>query len=188
MGLGRSKIKLTDIDVDGNGIITREEVHNYVNDEVNKWKDIYDEKLNQWKDLYEEKLQVKDETIRELQTLLEARIYEKKQEVEDWKTLYDELYAKHSELLEKFRKKAYNDPKVIQSTSNISSEAIEAAVEEILADPKLNLKKVPDWMEKKVYHNLIWVMLMVVEKIIASVKFDTLGHEFSLTMIPKEIS
>jgi len=188
MGLGRSKIKLTDIDADGDGIITREEVHNYVNDEVNKWKDTYDEKLNEWKDLYEEKLQVKDETIRELRTLLEARISEKQQEVEDWKTSYDELHAKYSELLEKFRKKAYKDPKVIQSTANISSEAIEAAVEEILADPNLNLKKVPDWMEKKVYHNLIWVTLMVVERIIASVKIDAVGHEFSLTMTPKEIS
>nr|QBK92025.1 MAG: hypothetical protein LCPAC304_03720 [Pithovirus LCPAC304] len=75
----------------------------------------------------------------------------------------------------------------MQRVSAISPEAVEAAVEAILADPDLNLKKVPDWMEKKVYHNLIWITLMVVEKIMGSVRIDALGHEFYLAMRPQEV-
>jgi len=186
MGLGRSRIKLSDIDADGDGVITREEVHTYVHDEVNKWKTVYDEKLNEWKELYEQKMQVKDETIQELRILLEARLLEKQQEAEEWKTSYDDLHLKYSQLLEKFRKKAYKNAEVIRHTSSISSEAIEAAVDEILADPNLNLKKVPDWMEKKVYHNLIWITLMVAERIMSSVKIDAVGHEFCLVITHKE--
>nr|QBK92022.1 MAG: hypothetical protein LCPAC304_03690 [Pithovirus LCPAC304] len=157
MGFGHSKVKLSEIDMDGDGIITREEVVTFVQDEVGKWK-----------------------------TLLKEESAKKDEKIDEWKAAYEDMHAKYSELLERFRKKASGDSIGVQHVSAISPEAVEAAVEAILADPDLNLKKVPDWMEKKVYHNLIWITLMVVEKIMGSVRIDALGHEFYLALRPQD--
>lgn len=187
MGFHPSKIKLSDIDVDkdGDGIITREEVHSFVHNEVEKWKNVYDERLDEWKTLYEEKLRVKEDMIKGLKTVLDSSLEEKDVEIEEWKKSYEILEQKHTKLLEQYRNKAYKDPCIAKTTSNISSEAVEAAVESILNDPNINLKKVPDFIERKMYHNLIWITLMVAEKIMGSLKIDALGHEFYLTMSPK---
>ena len=161
MGLGRSKIKLSDIDTDGNGIITREEVHQYVNAEVGKWKTIYDERLDDWKDLYEEKLCVKEETIEKLRTILEVRVLEKEKETEEWKASYEDMHKKYSNLLDQMRKKSYKKSDFLPKRSGVSPQAIEAAVKDILADPNLNLKKLPDFIEKKMYYNIICIILMI---------------------------
>jgi len=186
MGFVSSKVKISDIDADGDGVITREEVHNYVDEELRKWREINDERLAEWKKVYEQQLDLKDETISELKILLESRISEKEIELEEWKLSYDILHEKYNKLLNDYRSKAYKKQDIpLQKVSNISPEAVEAAVEAILADPNLNLKKVPDFLEKRVYHNLIWITLMVAEKIMGSVRIDALGHEFYLAMSPK---
>jgi len=185
MGLGRSKIKISDIDADGNGVITREEVHQYVGAEVEKCQRIYDERLNEWKRLYEEKMFVKDEIIEKLQNGLDIRVKEKEKELEEWKTSYDELHQKYSDLMDDMRKKSYKKQGFISKSSGISPEAIEDAVKEILADPNLNLKKVPDFVEKRLYHNIIWITLTVLERMFVGVSVDAFGHEFHLTMNPK---
>jgi len=185
MGLGRSKIKISDIDADGDGIITREEVHQYVGAEVEKCQRIYDERLNEWKTLYEKKMSVKDETIEELRDVLDIQVKEKEKELEEWKTSYDELHQKYSNLMDDMRKKAYKKQDFLPKSSGISPEAIEDAVKEILADPNLNLKKVPDFVEKRLYHNIIWITLMVLERMFAGVSVDAFGHEFHLIMNPK---
>lgn len=179
------RIKLSDIDADGNGIITREEVHEYVNAEVNKWKNVYDQHFNEWKDLYEEKLSLKDETIEELRTVVQSRIEKKEKEIEKWKASYDDLHQKYSDLLDQMRNKRQD---LILKSSNISPEAIEEAVKDILSDPNLNLKKVPDFVEKRIYHNIIWITLMALERVFAGISVDAFGHEFHLTMNPKTIT
>lgn len=186
MGFGSSKVKLSDIDADGDGVITREEVHNYVDKELGRWRDIYDERLEEWKKVYEQKLDLKEETIQELKLLLESRIIEKEAELEEWKLSYDHLHEKYNKLLNDYRSKAYENKEFqLRNVSNISPEAVEEAVDSILSDPNINLKKVPDFLEKRVYHNLIWITLMVAEKIMGSVRIDALGHEFYLAMSPK---
>jgi hypothetical protein len=70
--------------------------------------------------------------------------------------------------------------------SNISSEAVEAVVKELLADPHINLKKVPDWLEGPFYFNMIWITLMVLERVMKSFKVDALGHEFQFIMNPQK--
>ena len=185
MGLGRSKIKLSDIDTDGDGIITREEVHRYVNVEVEKSQQLYNERMDEWKTLYEEKMSVKDETIEELRDVLDFRVKEKEKELEEWKTSYDELHHKYSLLMDQMRKKAYKKQDFLPKSCSISPEAIEEAVKDILADPNLNLKKVPDFVEKRLYHNIIWITLMVLQRVFTGVSVDAFGHEFHLTMNPK---
>jgi len=184
MGQRSSKVKLEDIDADGDGVITRTEVHNYVRDELQTMKENYDERMEEWKSIYEQKLDAKDENIQNLKDLLESQLSQKDAEIEEWKQSYNDLYDRYSQLLNDVRKENYEP--YVATVGNISQASVEKAVEGILSDPNLNLKKVPDWIERKLYFNIVWIILIIVQRIIGSVKVGALGHEFSVIMNPDE--
>lgn len=164
MGWWQSLPQRQSIDADGDGVITRNEVHNYVQQELEILKRAQNERMEEWKTTYEKKLSAKEA------------------EIEEWKVSYEELQEKYSELLENVRNEYYTP--YTSASSTICKSSVEAAVKEILADPNLNLKKVPDWIEKRLYFNVVWVTLLIIQKIIGSVKVDALGHEFNMTMNP----
>lgn len=184
MGLISSKIKIEDIDANGDGIITKSEVYNYVNLEIERLENVYNKRMEDWKEIYEQKLNDKEEKFITFKNILESELSSKEIELEEWKQSYDDLYSKYSELLENIQKENY-DPYLSQPET-ISQSSVERTVDEILSNPNLNLKRVPDWIEKKLYFNIIWITLLIIQKVLSSVKVGALGHEFGVIINSKE--
>jgi glutamyl-tRNA reductase len=169
MGQKKSKVSKSEIDADGDGNITMEEVQQYVN-----------MKLASVEEENRVLLRIKEKEIEDL----EEKCKILKRALEEQEMAYEDLHGKHSEVLDQLLNEAYKQEDFLETTSGVSPEVIENVVEEILKDPNINLKKVPDFLERKVYYNVIWITLIAVEKIMHSIKIDALGHEFKLVMSP----
>lgn len=67
----------------------------------------------------------------------------------------------------------------------ISNSNIESFVDDVLADPSVNISLLPDAIERPLYTNLIKIVLNVLQKTLAGIKLDLVNHELSLEINPK---
>ena len=120
---------------------------------------------------------------KEMGNYIDRRLQEKDENLIKIQQAYDELYKKHTILLQQMSKE-----NAVQTNkhSNISDEAIQKFVEGLLADPTVNIYGFPDVIEAAVYRNVIRLMLGDVEMLFNKVSIDLIGHKITIVMEPCE--
>lgn len=66
----------------------------------------------------------------------------------------------------------------------ISQENIKQFVDELLKDKNVNLKYLPDSFEKKLYTDILSIILAILENILEDISIKFLGHEIKLNFQP----
>jgi hypothetical protein len=96
---------------------------------------------------------------------------------------YDNLYKKYSQLLEQM---ARDIPMDVAKHSNISEEAIQKFVDELLADPNVNIYGIPDKIEAPLYRNIIRIVLGAMKNLFNDANVDFIGHKITMTTTPDD--
>jgi len=71
--------------------------------------------------------------------------------------------------------------------SLISDEIINEFITSILLDPEINIRLLPDSLERRAYQTLIYTMMKVLRDIIDKVELRILGHKITLSINPDKI-
>lgn len=159
-------------DLNGDGVVTKKELKEYAAGEL-QLKD--SEILNLRCEL--SRLQ---QEITELKEKKHNRIIKAEREADKWKDAYNELYKRQEELINNIQDgKNKKDP-----NDMISNQAIEKFVDDMLADPNINIYLLPDSIEKPIYMNILKIMLSVLQKTFNHTNLDLIGHEFKIRMKP----
>jgi len=66
----------------------------------------------------------------------------------------------------------------------ISNQAIERFVEELLNDPNINIRVLPDGIERPLYANFLKITLSILQKLFNNSNIDLIGHEFKVQVQP----
>jgi hypothetical protein len=72
----------------------------------------------------------------------------------------------------------------IEEEDPISDTAIEAFVAERLEDDDINNKFIPDFIEKRLYKNMMKFILQIVLVTVRKTKIELFGHEIAMTLRP----
>nr|QBK85677.1 MAG: hypothetical protein LCMAC101_02720 [Marseillevirus LCMAC101] len=124
-------------------------------------------------------------TRKEMESYINSQLRERDEKVFHLRKAYDDLFEKHSQLLEQI---ARNNIMDVNKRSNISGEAIQKFVDELLADPNVNIYGFPDKIESALYRNTIRMILGAMEKLFNNVSIDFIGHKITVVMEPTVLS
>jgi hypothetical protein len=117
----------------------------------------------------------------EMEAYINTQFREKDEKISQLRNAYDDLYQKHSHLLEQIARNSKWD---VAKQSNISGDAIQKFVDELLADPNVNIYGFPDRVESAIYRNIIRMILGAMEKLFNNVSIDFIGHKITMAMEP----
>jgi hypothetical protein len=114
-----------------------------------------------------------EERLQKLEAVVEnpsdIRIEELQKEIET-------LRAINADLEEKLQEKeeiGENKPKI---KTKVSTEQIKKYVDNMLKDPDLNIKYLPDFVERQIYKNIFKMLLQTTDHILETTKIEFLGH------------
>ena len=122
-------------------------------------------------------------TRKEMEAYISIQLREKDEKMVQLRKAYDDLFEKHSQLLEQV---ARNNSMGVIKPSNISGDAIQKFVDELLADPDVNIYGFPDKIESALYRNTIRMILGAMEKLFNNVSIDFIGHKITVMMVPDD--
>ena len=74
------------------------------------------------------------------------------------------------------------DPAVV----DLSREKIDAIVEDILNNERMNIKYLPDFVERAIYKNVLNLFINVLDRAVSSVHIKFLGHQLSFDIDPQQ--
>jgi hypothetical protein len=120
------------------------------------------------------------EIRRELETSIDASLAAKDKQIQE---LRQELASTQLALRQLEHKLSPTIPST-QPQSQISNEAIDAAVHDLLSDPDLNLPFIPDSIEAKIYRKVLQRGLVAFAKMLSRIHLDFLGHELKFILQP----
>jgi len=87
---------------------------------------------------------------------------------------YDDLHSKYETLLQE---------KNIPNVEPINNVAIADFVEQMLADPNVNIYYLPDIAEKQLYTNVLKMFLNLIQKSAENLKIQFIGHELKISLV-----
>lgn len=67
-----------------------------------------------------------------------------------------------------------------------SKELIQEFVKTMLEDENINIKGIPDCIERKIYENVLTLLLRMMDKILGTTDIHLLNHHIVFDVIPKE--
>lgn len=155
------RLNRLEADLNKDGIVTRDELIKYNSKEI----ELRDSEI----------VSLRSDKIK-----LEAEISKLNNDLISWKSAYNDLHKKH----ESYISSDIGERPV--RNSQISNKAINCFVEEILADPNLNIQLIPDKIEKPMYVNTLKIMLSVMEKVFNNINIDVIGHELKVQIKPSD--
>lgn len=159
-------------DVNGDGIVTRRELEEYTVAKLNE------------KESEIEMLRARNVYLTEKIIRMKSK---HKEEVSKWKRAYETSYLNTQKLIdERASTRDINSTTPVNST--ISSQSIDKFVDELIADPNINIYLIPDTVEKTIYSNTLKMVFSLLQKTFNNVSVDIIGHEFKLKMQPTDTS
>ena len=72
----------------------------------------------------------------------------------------------------------------LKMTELISKQQINAFVDQLLNDQNVNIKYLPDFVEKQIYRNVFSILVGVIDNVIKSAHINIIGHRINLTLEP----
>jgi hypothetical protein len=97
-------------------------------------------------------------------------------------TAYDELHARQDALLSDRRVSV--EPLDASTAPAISNEAIESFVDELIADPEINIYVLPDGIERQMYVNTLKILLNILQRTLNTTEMSLIGHRFKIGLAP----
>lgn len=155
------KIIYEKIDQNNDGVVTREEFSEWKNKYKKKMEKLIKDSENTIKDQFRETIVAKDAQIQELKRKLHMS-----------EKAYAELEHQNINLIENTDNISSEDIKSI-----ISKTKIRKYVNEIIENEDINIKGLPDSIEKAIYRNVMHIVLILIDKIAQQATFDVFGHE-----------
>ena len=70
------------------------------------------------------------------------------------------------------------------SAANISDDAIETFVKDMLKDPSVNIGLMPDAVESRVYVNMFKILVGILKKTCEDATINVMGHRIRFTVEP----
>lgn len=158
------------IDTNNDGILSKEEIYEYINSVVNT------------KNTEISAVVIEKNLLSEENAKLKAHLQELQVSNEKYRQNFDALNIKYDMLIDEIKE---NEDKALR-VSHISNSAIDDFVDSLLADPNINLKYVPDAIERKVYTESMKLFLSSIEKVFKNVGLELVGHKIHLSIEPNE--
>jgi hypothetical protein len=155
IALDEAKKDIDLVDTNNDGIISQEEITNYLKNKMEK------------------------ETL------------ENNKEVLKWKNAYDQLLIKYEKLDKSKRNKLKESNNLVNEydnnilkTSFISDKVVDEFVDSLINDPKINIKYIPDSIERSFYRNVVMSILGSISNMLSGTKINMLGHVILMYMVP----
>lgn len=165
--------KLEKIDINHDGIISKDEFEKWKNNDLITIKNTI---KNEVKEEYVNKITELDNTIKDLHKEIVSLKDENKE--------LDELLKDKNHLIEKLGANIKTDEDVKQLIQMLSQEQINHYVEELLENEETNIRWLPDVVERKIYRNMFKLMIKLMNKVLNSMSFELVGHKLNINMIP----
>ena len=70
------------------------------------------------------------------------------------------------------------------NNKRVSDEAVKKFVEQLMNDPNININGFPDYIERKVYENIVTIVMGIVDQVLSSTEVRILNHTISFTVTP----
>lgn len=81
-----------------------------------------------------------------------------------------------------------NNSKNREITLNeLSKKQIEILVNKLLADENINIKYLPDWVERQLYINVINLIINLLEQLLSGASVNMMGHTLGFTLTPQRL-
>jgi len=149
--------KMDSVDLNGDGVITRSEFDQWL-------KTTYNQQTLEYQAL----LANRDVTINDLRKQIN-------------------ILSEANEQLRSVNNKSNKTRRVetLQTSSGISKEKINEFVDELLKDENINIKYLPDYVEKQLYRNIFTIAVGVLDKILNTTELNMIGHQIKLSIEPQ---
>ena len=69
---------------------------------------------------------------------------------------------------------------------NRSKLNVEEFVDDMLKDVDVNIKGLPDFIEKKIYTNVLTILIGILSKVLTTTSVEVLNHKIKFDIVPKE--
>lgn len=70
---------------------------------------------------------------------------------------------------------------------NTREKAIDAIIDRLMADDNVNQRFIPDIIERKLYKNMMSIIIGLAQETIQNSSIDVLGHRLSFTLTPLQL-
>lgn len=72
------------------------------------------------------------------------------------------------------------------SASDVNKETIDQIVHEMVKN--YGIKWIPDWIERRLYTNVIYLVMKLCDSLLQNVHFMVFGHEVQINIVPPRIA
>ena len=76
------------------------------------------------------------------------------------------------------------DEQTLETEKLLSKQRISQYVEGLLNDETVNIKYLPDWVERQIYRNFFGILVGVVNNMADSTSIELLGHQLKFDLVP----
>jgi len=172
-------------DKNNDGIISK--------DEMMEWMEEQKKDFEEYKNTVEK---IADEKYRKILSDTDKDLIESKQEIKELKKQIKSLRRINNNLQAEIN----NKPLVLSGNSEdnrntlitspdlreLSITKINQLVDEILNDDNLNIKYLPDWVEKRLYRNVLRMVLGLADHLMDTTSIHFFGHKIIFDLVPED--
>lgn len=175
--LKKRLVHLDSIDRNGDGIITREELSQWMKQQKTDM-DYFQRKVeDQISAKYQKELIDKDNEIKELSRQVQAL-----------KNINKMLETQKSKVIENYAVSGGGKPRELVKRKSrldeVSKKRVDEFVEKILADENVNIKYLPDFVERQIYKNVFNLMINLLDNVLETTTISFLGHKMTIDIDP----
>lgn len=155
------------------------QVGSHLNDELKTLKDQIQELKGNHAKLEKQMEEQTDEKYHKL-------LIDKETELNNAKNKINEL-EKQNESLKKINDLTKVENKTeqpVNKTSHVSAQRVDQFVDTLLADKDVNIKYLPDFVERQIYRNVIMLLMGLVETALNSSNINFIGHKLTFDITP----
>ena len=114
-----------------------------------------------------------------------SRTKELEAKIDNLTQLIDKLEKKHNQTIKLKDQEIQSLQRAIQNQGirpKISIEKIQDFVDKLMENPDINVRFIPDFAEKKLYKNVLKMLLSIINEIVSETKIEILGHNILLNV------
>ncbi len=162
------------LDINNDHVISKQEFENWKNNDLVTIKESIKEEVRQE---YKFKIKELDEQLSNLNIEIDSLNSINKD--------LEESLQQKNKIIERLGSNIKTEDDVKELIKMLSKEQIDNYVEELLADENINIKYLPDIVERQIYRNTFKLFIKLLNKILGTMSFEIIGHKLHMNMIPK---
>jgi len=180
-GLEKRLMDLENIDRDNDGVVSRDEMELWMNKQKKDIEDLKNAIESDLNEKYGKIIAEKDE--------YKNQVTELKKQVVSLESINGNLRKE----LQETKNFATTDKAELAARqkaklSELSKERINQVVEDLLNDKNVNIKYLPDFVEKQIYRNVFNIMINLLDNVLETTSVQFLGHNLTFDINPQSES